>query len=67
MNKEEMIEWLEGVIRTHKGSQSETRIRVAIAASDLLASLKGWRIQNCSRQGRPMRDSRLDKIGPSKK
>ena len=67
VTKEEMVTWLEEVVESHKGSASETRTRVAIAAADLLASLNGWRIQNCTRRGGPMRDSRLDKIGPSKR
>ncbi len=66
MTKEEMITWLEGVLEQHKDGVGNN-LQASIAAADLLAALKGWRTQHCSRQNRPMRDSRLNKIGSNSK
>jgi hypothetical protein len=67
MTKEEMIGWLENIIEKNKqymaGGESS---RCVIEAMGLLASLKGWKTQCCSRQSRPMRDSRLNLIGSKK-
>ncbi|MHA2280278.1 MAG: hypothetical protein ACXAC5_05440 [Promethearchaeota archaeon] len=62
-----MITWLESIIEKNNQLESNSSITIAISAANLLASLNGWKIQHCSRQGRVMRDSRLNQIGPSKR
>ena len=57
-----MIIWLNNIIEKNKDGVGNY-LQASIMAADLLASLKGWRIQSCSRQNRPTCDSRLNKIG----
>jgi hypothetical protein len=61
MTKEEMIEWLENKIKNGI-KHSYTKEDMMVKSMDLLASLKGYKTQCCSRQGKQMRDDRLNKI-----
>jgi len=63
MTKEETIKWLEETIEKYMNTAFRENDQLVVNAIDLLASLNGWKVQHCSRQNRPMRDSRLDLIG----
>lgn len=63
MTKDEMITWLEETIRKHKDTTYSHDLIASIQAANLLASLKGWHIQHCSRGGGRRRDPRSDLLG----